>query len=189
MNLKAFRGLPWGRRAQRYAENGWNPEKVTSFVPWPKRRPDQVQKLYAPTRFVSTRYERLPSDPDLFCLYISPSFGTGYSFTASGNVAFVNKLLLRLEGAEERDRKALIEGYIRIAETITHKATGAGIPAGILAAMRDPARSTFDYSKKAREISRSGLGYNFSDFAAVAHEPCYRAFVYEIFAPCVVKTW
>jgi hypothetical protein len=189
LSLAAFLDLLGGRRAQRYTEGGWRPEKVASFVPWPKRKPGHMQKLDAPTRFVSTRYERLPDDPDIFCLYISPSFGTGYSFTASGNKASVNKLLLRLEGAEERHRKALIEEYIRIAETMTRKATGAGIPSGILAIMRDPERSTFDYSKKSREIARSGLGYNFSDFAAVAHEPYYRAFVYEIFAPCVVKTW
>ncbi|UVK56851.1 hypothetical protein DBIPINDM_003484 [Mesorhizobium sp. AR02] len=176
-----------GRSA--HSHLGWSPDEVASFVPWPKRKPAEVQNFKGPTRFVATLYERVATCPDVFSLTISPSFGTGYSYLAVGDDKFVSKLTLRLEGAEAERRDTAIEEFVAIADRMTCKATGAGIPDGILATIKDSQRATFDYSDKRREVGPSGHGFNFSDFAAVAHEPHYRAFVYEVFAPSLAEKW
>lgn len=187
MRLTALAGWLDGRST--HSHLGWSPDEVASFVPWPKRKPAEVQNLKGPTQFVAALYERVATRPDVFGLTISPSFGTGYSYLAVGDGKLVSKLTLRFEGAEAENRKTAIEEFVAIADPMTRKATGVGIPDGVLATIRDSRNATFDYSDKRREVGPSGHGFNFSDFAAVAHEPHFRALVYEVFAPSLAEKW
>lgn len=169
--------------------NGWQPSVVASFVPWKQQKPEPVQKVFAETRFVPAIYEQTGPNPDVWCLQMGLSFGTGYSYYAAGSEHCVRKLTLRLEGIEAAARAAELPAFIELATNLTRKATGADMPKAILDRISDPGQASSDYSSAEREIAASGHGFNFSDFASVAREPHFRSLVFEVFAPALAEDW